>query len=471
VTRDAKRQQSLARSRVVDYIARLGLNKAARRLSTTPATVRRWLARGFPQSVLGDALEFSGSGGLFVSVPRSSAKDLVAKLGRKKVQKLTGLTAAQLSRRVLRDLAIAFRRPAIVALVKKEGLHGVAQATGLSVRQVDRARKPVLTSATERLKTFVKKYGIQAARKSLGVPEARLQRWLEWNVPRSWAAAVDRKVKGPWARPLPPEKHKVTKRLIESAKAAARKWNKEVPPKFRITQREAEKQARLGTWDEHIARARELLRAKPRKPPRKAPKPPPIPPKVPRPSLTPKPTPPLRERPEHEYKPPPPGAAEAAAIKNFQEMRIEAYATGTADMAKRYRDAPWGRKIKVSFPDNIFGWIVYGKVWEFVHVVDLDKLGRRIIEKGLALWKKFTGGLMTLRWTLSAQGSGNPFYVGAFIPDANKLTFFRLHSVEVRSENEIATAVWSTIDELYQVGHDVLLMIEHWELARSNVER
>ncbi len=478
----SERLQALARKRVTDYAARLGLGRAARRLDVKVDTVKGWLTRGFPKHVLADALAFSGSGGLYVSVRGTSSKELVGKLGKKKAAKLLGLGAKTITARARRDAPVRFRRSVLVALVRKKGKKAVAELLDTTPRTVDKARKPIPTTATQRLRktieTQIEARGaagkVQVAR-FLGISEKQLGRWTEWNVPRSWEKAVSRKLGGKdrWARPEPKTiagARAPTKKAIEAAKTEARRWNRQAPARFRISLTEAERQARLGTWSAHLAQAKTALatsRKAPRKPRRRG-KAPPLPPR-PRPTpAIPKPPPRPRPRPPTAEKELPAELRTPEEIANFRQLRIEAFLGQRAETAKRYRNAPYGRTIKAGGAGRR-GFIQYGKVEELVHLIDLEALGRRVIEKARKLWRKIPAGhgIMTIRFTLSALGSGNPFYPDAWIPDKDKISFFRVTSDRIDEPTQIAEEVWGLVNQIYEVGATMLLFFEHFEIARS----
>lgn len=470
--RPARSAQELARRRVVDYVGRLGLRRAARRLSTDVKTIESWLSKGFPKEVLPDALAFSGSGGLYVSVRKTRTKELVKQIGKRRASKLLGIPAEDLKKRIKRNAPVRFSRPALVALVKKRGLERVAKILGTSERSVDVARKPVPTAATGRLRSLVEEHGEAKTARFLGISESRLRKWSEWNVPRTWERAVSQKIgRDKWARPKKEDVEgakRRTKREIDKAKTAARGWNSRVPPRFRIGTAEAERQARLGQWDQYLALAKHALAQSKKAPGKTRGKAPPLPPvRRPKPVI-PRPEPKPRKRPKEREKTLAPELASNKAIRNFQELRAEAFVSGEAAIAHRYRDAPFGRMIKAGVP-GAEGFIEYGKVENFAHLTDLDALARRIVTRARALWKRIKNGvgIMTVRLTFSAAGSGNPFYPDAWVPDENKISFFRASTLRIDEPRQISEEVYGLANQIYEIGTSMLLFIEHFEIARS----
>jgi hypothetical protein len=465
-------KQSLARRRVLDYVSRLGLGSAARRLGTNVKTVETWIGSKFPREVLPDALAFSGSGGLYVAVKKTKTRDLVNTIGKRQAQKLLGIEKKELNQRIRRNRPIKFRRPQLAALVKKRGVEKVAKLLGATARNIDIARKPVPTAATNRLRTFVAENNRQKAATFVGVPESRIAHWLEWNVPRSWENALSQKLgRETWEKPNKATietARRPTKREIERAKSGARGWNTRVGPKFRISAPEAEKQARLGRWDLYFALAKRAYETAKKKVVRKKQAPAPrLAPKAGPPPVIPGPPPRPRKRPASKIKTLPPELGTPEAIANLKELRAEAFFKGTAKFVDRYRNAPYGRTVKIRAP-GVNGFSKYGKVEEMSHLTDLDALALKIIAQAKKLWKKAEGaGTMTVRMTFAAAGVGTPFYVEAWVPDADKITFFRNRTGRISNEDEIGPEVWGMINQVYDTGTSMLLFIEHYEIARS----
>jgi len=485
--RERAAEASLALRRLKEAAARHGLGKIARRLDAKLADVRKWLTEGeIPRSAVKEAITLNVGGGPAITV-RGSRIAKLGKIDAGKLGRLTGLPEKRAVREIARgakkpDAPVRFKRSALLALIERVGVSKAATRLGTTPAKLQASLKPPRTAATSRLAKLIGKYGLGQAASFLGLPEARLEKWLKVGVPRTWEGGLNRAIGvqavefpaavAVSARPTLTEKELA--RQIAAARRKATAWNQKAPQRFRIGAALIEQWVRLGTFAENFADVKRLAKEQKEPPqPRKKPRPaPPLPPAKPLPTLVPtKPLPVPRPRPPKKVVAPPPEAASAAALQDFLQLRYEHWATGqgTVDRArKRFMNAPWGRAVKAQVADRV-GFIMYGKVEQFVHDIDFDRLARKMITEGQRMWAKLPAdeGMMTYRLTLAGQGSGNPFYKDAWTPDKNHMEWFRNSSVTITDRREIEHAVRGVLEEVYLISGDMLLFFEHYEIARS----
>lgn len=486
-------RQKLARQKSLDYVRRLGLRKAAAKLETGVTTLRKWLDNGFPKEKLDLAIGLGKPGGTFSYVFGSKVEDLIKKRGLRTLSTLTGVPQKEIKAQKGRK-RIRVRRDKLAKLIKSKGAKATADLFGAKPDAVRRASKVPTTQATGRLKKFVKQYGIEQTTKFLGVSQKTITGWFARNIPSSWEALINQKIgrrtdQGPEKAEVEKERSKAdVEREIKKALEKAARWNSETKNRrFHISRKNAEKWARLGTFEEKLVSARMALAAskepppkrkpRPKKPPRRAPSRPVIPPEALPPGglapvQQPPPAPGGGEPPEKPPKPPKPpkkppemsGDLPEDFRQQFMQARAEAFFEG------RYPkpEAPWNyyRKWRLIYREGVS---VYKKIEKFVRDVDLDKLGTQVIETAKKIWTSVVttnSTLMTIRLVMSVMGEGNPFYPDAFIA-GNKVNFVT-RNLKIVNEYDIEADVRALMEEVYVVDNENPLFLEYTQTTKSN---
>lgn len=493
-------RQKLARGKSLDYVRRLGLRKAAAKLETSVATLRKWLQSSFPAEKLDIAIGLGKPGGAFSYVSGSKLDDLIKKKGLRGVAILTGVPQKEIVKlKGKGKKRVRIRRDKLDVLLKKKGTKGVAEIFGTKTDAVRRASKIPITQATTRLKRFIAKWGPSKTASFLGISQKTLTAWTKKNIPTTWEELLNQKIgrrvdQGPQQGDVEKERPRAEiEAEIKKAVEAASRWNKQAKERrFRISKKNAEKWARLGVFNQKLDAAKQALaaakkapakRTKPTKPPRKAPPRPTIPPEALPPGglVTPPPAGPGEggeeppggdEPPEKPPKPPkspkkpppPPGDLSEEFRAQFMQARAEAFFEG------RYPKpaAPWNiyRKWKLIHRHGIS---VYKKIEKFVRDVDLDKLGTSIIDTAKKVWIKLvttTSTMMTIRIVMAVMGEGNPFYPDAFI-QGNKVNFI-MRTIKIVNQYDIEPDVRSVMEEIYVVDNENPLFLEYVQTTKSN---
>lgn len=469
--------QRSARESLLSYLARLGKRKAARRLDATVAEIETWLKRRqIPRDILPEVTGLATLGGSHTYIRGTSFKKAWEILGPKKLSELTGIPTSRIRQILHRrpKARIKTSRARLAQAAKKIGWESLAEIYDTTEPNLKRASKYPQTETTRRFSELVSEYGDDMVAWYIGVDPRLVRKWLEGNVPRTWEPdlnriigrradqGVDREhIRARWQ-----DKRQIEP-LIDKAVEEAKKWNKKVPPKFQIPKSQAERWARLREFDMQIARVKigyeQYLKETKKRPGRPAQKPIPAPPFEPRP-LFPKPLPPLPKP----TKPtaPPIERAIAIAMREFMGKRAEAIAdgknSGYAPLDEWEKYTPWQGTIR-------HGFRYYSRVHKFVVLADLTKLGNEIIENARQMWKLIEkpGEFMTIRFTLSAQGTGNPFYPGAFEPDKNEFTFCNRNTDIIIEIHQIDRQVRSILEHIWEVAQEYLLFFEHYEIVKS----
>ncbi len=469
-------RQLLARRKTLDYVKRLGLRKAARRLEAPVRDLRRWLDEGFPKEKIEAALGLGKPGGTYVYVKGSKLADLIKQRGSRSAATITGIPGKDLAALVKKNprSAVKLRREALLKLTKKKGAEKTAEILGTKLRNVTRAKQPPLTEATLRLKKFVDTYGAEAASSFLGVTGRQLDGWLKKGIPRSWEADIGRIV---GKRSIPTEEAvKAARPPVDKAVAEARKkalaWNKKVPGRFRIRLTDAERWAKLGNFNERFESAQRAYEASknPGKPKKPKPAPPQAPPRpiIPPGALPPKPPAPPPEPPTKPPKPPKkppdtPPPLDQEWRSNFLQARAEAFINGEYPKPP----IPWNLvKRWALYSRN--GIHTFRKVEKFVHELDLGKLGEVIIALCRKMWDLLhgKGELMSVRFTFSILGVGNPFYPEGF-HEENRVTF-PSRQPQVSTKEEIVREIMAIMEEIYYVDTNITpLFLEYYEVIKS----
>lgn len=502
-------RQKLARAKSLDYIRRLGLRKAAHKLETSVATLRKWLDSRFPVEKLDLAVGLGKPGGAFSYVSGTKLDELVKKRGVRGVAMLTGVPQKEVAKLKGKNRGrVRIRRDKLDALIKKSGTKGAAEVFGAKTDAIRRAAKIPITQATTRLKKFIAKWGEDKATAFIGVAKKTLTAWTKRNIPASWEDLINQKIgrrsdQGPEQEEI--EKGRTTEeisRQIKKAVEKAERWNRQTNQRrFWISKKNAEKWARLGTFDDKLNAARAAYQAakapppkrkpKPKRPPRRAPPRPTIPPVAlppgglaperepspPPPSdtgeeppdLTP---PPSEEPPEKPPKPPKPPKQEPTPSgdlpdefrQEFLQARAEAFFEGRYPKPQ----AAWNffRKWRLIYRHGVS---VYRQIEKFVRDTDLDKLGTEVVTQAKKLWVKLvttTSTLMTIRFVIAVMGEGNPFYPDAFI-QSNRVNFVT-RTLKIVNEYDIESDVRAVMEEIYVVDNENPLFFEYIQVTKSN---
>jgi hypothetical protein len=470
----------------LDYIQRLGTRKAAQRLDLTVSQLKQFLRqKRFPAALLPEAKGLGTPGTGFAYIIRTKLSTALKRHGAKKLAELTGLPAERiLQLKKLRPRArIKVSREHLDKLIKKHGASWVAKALGSKrTSDVTRVTDTPRTETTTRLGRFVSDYGLDSAADFLGISASTISKWLRdnKNVPRSWEGFINRTVgndsvkgdRGASREDL--ERGDVSsrpiKRLITDAWKRAQAWNKKVPARFRLNKQTVEKWARTGEFTRNFATAKSAYEEW-KKPEPKAPKKAPPPVKTPAPappSFEPTPPAPLPTPPKQSPKAPVFEDAVIRAMKEFEADRAIAIAQ---DKDSSYRPHASFGKIDHWILTFRRGVRLYEKVREFVPLLNLTAVGNKVIRDARKLWRlaRGDGEMMTVRFTFSAQGSGNPFYSEAFEPDKNEFTFFTRNTDQIFDPRNIDRAVRAILKEAWDLaeGEDILLYLEHYEIIKS----
>jgi len=485
-------RQALARRRVLDYVRRLGLRRAAERLDTTTKELRRWLSTSIPASKLSAAIGLGKPGGKFVFLKGSRLTDLIKKHGLSHASRLTGIPGRELAELAKKrpGSAVKLDRDRLRQLNAKKGREKLAELLGVKPGQVDRANKPPIPKTTKRLKKFVDSYGDEATASFLGVSLRQLNHWLKKGIPRSWEGDVSQILgrtssEGPDEQALKKGRPPVPTldRTIASARRKVEAWNKKAPSRYHIRLGDIERWVRLGIFEQKLAaiKAAHATTRKPGKPTKRKPAPPrppetpivppgagvPKPPRHPpgeKPPRPPRPGPPRPPgRPPRKPPGPPPSQISAEKKRNFHQARIEAMTEGRYPVPQ----APWSL-IQSWKLMNRRGIHVYRKVEKFVHEIDLNKLGDQVVTLARRVWARLPGDnpIMTVKFTFAAMGDGNPFYPDGFI-EGNDVNFFS-RKVAIYYEWEIERLIRSLLREIWEVdAEQAMLFLEYYEIVKS----
>lgn len=473
-------RQNLARRKTLEYVRRLGLRKAARRLDASVRDLRRWLDEGFPKNKLDAAIALGKPGGQFVDVKGTRLAALVKQRGLRVVAALTGLPGTEIKNIVAKrpGARVRFDRDRLKNVVTTKGADKLAATLGTKTQNINEANRLPLTEATLRLKRFVQHYGEDQAAAFLGVTKRQLATWAKKGVPATWETDLDqvlgkRADQGTDARQVAKRRtEKQIAKAIAEARIKAGAWNGKVPRRFWITLKDAERWARLGVFNHKLNAARTALAAskKPQKPTKRRPPPPKAPPRPDLPTgITPAEVEPPGEKPPKPPKPPKqppePSVTEIAEGKkrDFLEARVEAFAEGRYPKPK----APWGRITRWKLI-NRQGIHVYKKVENFIHNIDLVRLGSELISVARKVWLSLEGPLqlMTIRFVFAGMGSGNPFYPDAFVEGDTVNFFFR--NLRIYDPSEIIPLVQELLNEIYMVDAEyTMLFLEYVEVVKS----
>lgn len=104
--------------------------------------------------------------------------------------------------------------------------------------------------------------------------------------------------------------------------------------------------------------------------------------------------------------------------------------------------------------------------------MDLDAFAADVIRIARRIWRFNIGRgvgreIMSIRFTFSVMGSGNPFYPDAFV-EGEEISFPTRH-VQIYSIDDIVPAIREIISEMYFVDSEVtMLFLEHVEFIKSN---
>lgn len=467
------RRGNLARKKTLDYIARLGFEKAARRLETSIKELRQWLETGIPTDRIPLALGLGKPGGQFVYIRGTKLRQLIEEKGTRVLSRLTGIKGAAL-------LDLVAKRPRSGIRFDRDKLaehdpQKLAELLHTKPSLVRRAQTVPLHKSARKLKEFASTYGEATTASLLGVSKERLHRWLEKGIPASWEddvynrlgrredQGVDRQTAGKKTRNLEQE--------IARAKKIATAWNKKAPSRrHQISASTVDRWARLGIFDAQLAAIKASVAAtkKPTKPTR--PKPAPVVPQKPfyppgtyKPGQAP-PKPPATPPPPRPSSPPPP--PDDQDKRNFLAARSEAFLTG------KYPEplADWSRYQRWK-GDRREGFRFYKRVDAFVRDLDLTRLGRDLIETSKKIWAMMPPSpsqLLTVRFFVSVMGKGNPFYPNAFVPD-DEISFVHV-AARVHEKDEIPAEIMSALRQLWDVDKEgqTMVYLEYCEFVRSN---
>jgi len=474
----ATAEQKRARRALLSYVNRLGKRKAARRLDATVSEIERWLRTwNIPAPVRPEVIGLDTSGGGFTYLRGTSLQDAVKRMGYTGVSRLTGLSGKRikeiLSKRPKARIKVSRKR--IQELGEKKGWDYLAEKLKATPYLIKSSSAFPKTDATKRLQGFTNQYGEGEVAYFLGIQPHTLKRWLDSNVPRSWEADLNRyigrrrdegmTVDEIQARLADPRS--IKSYVTEALKKAAA-WNKKVRGKFRISKKTAERWGRLREFDDQFKRLKEAWQEaqkaeKKKRPPKGAPPPVPAPPPTPPPLFPTKP-PPLAETPQVPV--PPIEQAVHEAMKDFYGKRASAIADSKNAGYLPLDDFGFFSPYKGTWRE---GYRYYGEVGQFVVLIDMTKLGNEIIKRARQMWAKIhgRGERMSIKYTFSAQGSGNPFYPGAFEPDKNEFNFFTLKPDDITEPHTIDRNVRTAMEQIWENAQENMLFFEHYEIVKS----
>jgi hypothetical protein len=479
-SKSARLRQQRAHKSVFFYAAKLGKRKAAARLDATVAELETWLKKGFPQKKIEDAIGLGRVGGSFTVVQKTDLEKLKKKISGKKLAKLTGISEAEINGRIKaakkakKPAYVRFQRDALRRAQKELGKEKLSELLGVKERLLDAARKVPQTLLTSRLVKFTALYETAGIASMLGLSEATIKRWLATNVPRKWESEVVALI---GRRPdqgvseeklIKPRKKRDLGKILKESWKKAKKWSERVSPSFRISQKTVERWVRIGKFDENFEAAKASYAESRRSVPAyELPPEPPATPEPPEPSLFKKPLPPLPKPPRAQKIPKKITEIEQYAIAEFHESRAEAFFKGLPD--EHRPPDPWGRPKYVELSHRRV-WRVFKKVEKFSHLLNMGKIGNEIIEGARRMWPKITGRneYMTIRFTFSALGTGNPFYPEAWFPDKENFGFFTRSTDVIYDVREIDFRVRAILNEVWDVTKEIgLLFMEHYEIVKS----
>jgi len=476
----ARLRQGRAHRSALFYATKLGRRKAAARLGATVAELETWLEKGFPQKKVEDAIGLGLVGGSFTVVQKTDLEKLRKKLSGKKLAKLTGISESEIDKRIRaakkikKPAYVRFHRDALRRAQKELGKQKLSELLGVKERLVDAAKKVPQTLLTRRLERFTTLYETAGIASMLGLSEATIKRWLTTNVPRKWESEVvgligrrpDQGVSE--EKLIKPRKKRDLEKILKESRQRAKKWSERVPPSFHISQKTVERWVRIGKFDENFEAAKASY-AESRKsvPAYELPPEPPPTPEPPEPSLFKKPLPPLPKPPRGQKIPQTITEIERRAIAEFHESRAEAFFKGVPD--EHRPPDPWGRPKYVELTNRrVFR--VFKKVEKFSHLLNMGKMGNEIIEGARRMWPKISGRneYMTIRFTFSALGTGNPFYPEAWFPDKENFGFFTRSTDVIYDVREIDFRVRAILNEVWDVTKEIgPLHLEHYEIIKS----
>jgi hypothetical protein len=113
----------------------------------------------------------------------------------------------------------------------------------------------------------------------------------------------------------------------------------------------------------------------------------------------------------------------------------------------------------------------YGKVKEFVILINLTALGNKIIKLARQIWNMVktidVSAWMTIRAIFSIQGAGNPFYPQSFEPTDQKFTFAPRGTEVITEPHEIERQVRSILSDAWEIAQEHLIFFEHFEIVKS----
>jgi hypothetical protein len=467
---------------VVDYVRRLGLRKAANKLSVRVQDLRRWLDEGFPEEKLQRAIGLAKPGGTHVGVRGSSLATLVAQVGKRAASELTGLTTKQISETLKKTPAtkVVIDRKKLAGLVKTEGTQGVASKLGAEERAVKGAAKPVLTKQTRDLAKFVKARGLDETAAHLGLSVRRLSQWLKTGIPRQWESDVSAAVSSTSGRTFTPERERNVDKDVKLALTRTKAWNRNKPKRNQISLATAERWARLGIFEAKYGAIRDAYQAAKKAPPKKPtktakrpPPPPVVPPKPDLPDIALPPAPPTPPEPPPPPEPPRPSLPEEWK-QNFLQARYEAMLEsqqGQRLPQRSYRPPPIpAGRIKDWKLINRHGVHMFKVVAEFVSDLDMKKMGNEISRLAKEVWKRLATrdnrAFMLITLTFAVMGDGHPFYPDAFI-EGDSINFV-IRNLQIYNEKSIERDVASLMREIYEIDAEVTpLFLEHYEISKS----
>jgi hypothetical protein len=474
----ARLRAERAKKSALFYASKLGKRKAAARLKTTVATFERWLEKGFPEKKIDEAIGLSRVGGSFTTIKKIDLGKLKKKLSGKKLAALTGLPESEIDAQIKllgkKPARLRVRRDVLKKLKKKLGEEKLSELFGIKTKDLQRAQKIPQTILTRRLSKLVDRYEAAGIASMLGVSESTVKRWISTNVPRKWESEVvgiigrqpDQGVSE--EKLIKPRRKRDLAKEFKEAWKRSKRFNERVEASYRVPRKTVERWVRIGKFSENFEKAKAIYAgARKTVPTYELPPEPPRPPGPPEPQLFAKPLPPLPPPPKGPKVPQVITEVEKEAIRDFNEARAEAFFKGIPD-EHRPPDA-WERPKFVELI-NRKGFRVFKKTEEFCHLVNMGKLGNEIIAKARKIWKKISGRneYMTIRFTFSACGTGNPFYPEAWFPDDNTFSFFTRSSDVIYEDREIDYRVRSILNEIWDVTKEIgLLFLEHYEIIKS----
>lgn len=486
-------RQALARRNVLDYVRRLGLRKAANKLSARVADLRRWLDEGFPTEKLDRAIGLATPGGTHVGVRGSSLATLVKQVGKKAAAELTGLAPKKLNETLKKTpgAKVVINRKKLASLVKKEGAKGAAAKLGAEERAIKGATRPVLTKQSRALGQFAKKNGVEATAAHLGISAKQLNAWITKGVPRAWESDVGAAIASTAGRAFNPKHKRNVEAEIRAALSRTKAWNRNKPKRSQIPLATAERWARLGVYENKYGAVRDAFLAakaaakkkpskKPAKPTKRPAPPPPVPPKpdIPDVALPIPPTPPPGYQAPPPAPPPPPEPPRPPLPEewkqNFLQARYEAMLESQQGQRLPQRSykpppIPIGR-IKEWKLVNRHGVHVFRRVNEFVSDLDLKKVGSEIARLALEVWKRLatkdSRAFMLITLTFSVMGDGHPFYPDAFV-EGDSVNFV-IKNLQIYNDRSIDRDVRALMRDIYEIDSEVTpLYLEHYEISKS----